>query len=381
MVLPDAYFSDDQEALETQAALLLFLGLLAHRERHMGDGFVTTITPLDWEELGIEDDYLELGIPEKIRELQEISKIRYGLSYLRELLDRDGVDTHEWLGQPGETRPDMGTLQADLSRRLFESPDFLNLAKLVAVSLHHTALLVRVAAASTSFDVLADAVRIAGPVLLEGTYSEDALVRDVAATALARVAPDHPRVAEMTRQGAYVGEGRPSNTSLIVHGTWARNETWWQPGGDFHNYLLTVDSSLYAGSDRYEWSGGYSTQARAIAALDLVDWTMQMNWYAPDLFTHSHGGSVAMLANRAMDIGRLVLLSCPVHKHDYWPNFGRVQKVVSIRVHMDLVILADHGGQRFRDPNIEENVLPLCFDHSKSHEDATWTKYDVPSMI
>ena len=264
---------------------------------------------------------------------------------------------------------------------MFEEPGFLNLAKLVAVSLHHSSLLVRVAAASTSFDVLVDAGRLAGPVLIEGTYSEDALVRDVAATALARVAPDHPRIIELTRQGALIGEGRPANTSLIVHGTWARNATWWQPGGDFHDYLLNnVDSSLYAGFDRYDWSGGYSDHARAIAALELVDWTMQMNWYQPDLFTHSHGGNVAMLANRAMDIGRLVLLSCPVHKNAYWPNFGRVQKVVSIRVHMDLVILADRGGQRFRDPNIEENVLPLWFDHSNTHDPNTWVDQDIPSM-
>lgn len=378
---PEAFFADDQEAYESQAALLLFLGLLAHREHQTGVEFVTTYAPLDWDELGIEDDYLELGIPEGIRALQEISVTQYGLSFLLDMLDRDGIEARGWFGRPAEERPDIGTLQADLASRLFESPDYLNVAKLVAVSLHHASLLVRVAAASTSFDVLLDAGRLAGPVLLEGTYSEDALVRELAATALARVAPDHPRLVELTLQGAFVGESRPSNTSLIVHGTWARNETWWQPGGDFHNYLLTVDSSLYAGSDRYEWSGGYSDQARAIAALELVDWTMQMNWYQPDLFTHSHGGNVAMLANRALDIGRLVMLSCPVHKKDYWPVFGRVQKVVSIRVHMDLVILADRGGQRFRDPNIEENVLPLWFDHSKSHDDATWTKYDVPSMI
>jgi hypothetical protein len=379
---PEAFFADDQAAHESQAALLLFLGLLAHREHQTSYDFVTTTTPLDWDELGIEDDYLELGIPERIRALQEIAVTQYGLSFLSDMLARDGIEARGWLGQPGEEMPDIGTLQAHLASRLFESPDYLNVAKLVAVSLHHVALLVRVAAASTSFDVLLDAGRLAGPVLLEGTYSEDSLVRDLAATALARVAPGHPRIVELTLQGVIVGESRPSNTSLIVHGTWARTETWWQPGGDFHDYLLnSVDGTLYAGSDRYEWSGGYSDQARAIAALELVDWTMQMNWYQPDLFTHSHGGNVAMLANRALDIGRLVMLSCPVHKKDYWPVFGRVQKVVSIRVHMDLVILADRGGQRFRDPNIEENVLPLWFDHSKSHDDATWTKYNVPSMI
>jgi len=77
-----------------------------------------------------------------------------------------------------------------------------------------------------------------------------------------------------------------------------------------------------------------------------------------DLYTHSHGGSVAMLANQAgTDVGQMVLLSCPVHWPKYSPDFNHTQKIVSVRVHLDLVILADGGGQRFEDPRIAENVL------------------------
>ena len=90
-----------------------------------------------------------------------------------------------------------------------------------------------------------------------------------------------------------------------------------------------------------------------------------------------------MLANqaRAIDIGLLVLLSCPVHKNKYWPDFNRTRKVVSIRVHMDLVIPADGGGQRFRDPQIHENVLPLWFNHSTTHDPDTWIQHKIPEML
>jgi predicted alpha/beta-hydrolase family hydrolase len=100
------------------------------------------------------------------------------------------------------------------------------------------------------------------------------------------------------------------------------------------------------------------------------------------LFTHSHGGSAAMLATQAgMNVGELVLLSCPVHAHKYYPEFGHAKRIVSIRVRMDLVILADRGGQRFKDARIEENVLPVWFNHSASHDPKVWQDHDVPRMI
>jgi alpha-beta hydrolase superfamily lysophospholipase len=101
-----------------------------------------------------------------------------------------------------------------------------------------------------------------------------------------------------------------------------------------------------------------------------------------DLFTHSHGGSVAMLAtHNGTAVGRLVLLSCPVHWPKYTPDFARVVKVVSVRVHLDLVILVDGGGQRFTDPRIHENVLPIWFDHFATHDPDVWRREDVPSLL
>jgi hypothetical protein len=88
-----------------------------------------------------------------------------------------------------------------------------------------------------------------------------------------------------------------------------------------------------------------------------------------------------MLASKTADFGRMVLLSCPVHRRKYFPNFARVQKVVSIRVRADLVILADGGGQRFRDPRIEEIVLPIWFNHSITHDPGTWDAQGLPGRV
>ena len=45
------------------------------------------------------------------------------------------------------------------------------------------------------------------------------------------------------------------------------------------------------------------------------------------------------------------------------------------------MILVDGGGQRFRHPMIEENVLPIWFNHSATHDPEVWVKYDVPEML
>src|SRR5262249_27033833 len=160
----------------------------------------------------------------------------------------------------------------------------------------HPDPLVRVAAASAYTDVgMAGQQARAIQILVEGTYSTDSLVRNVAATALARVLPGHPRLVELIQPVEIPEAGEPSHTSTIIHGTWPRKNTWWQPpNGDFFSYLKTnVDSSLYSASDRFEWSGSWSDAARALGAIDLNAWVQAHGLAGLDLFTHSHGGSVA----------------------------------------------------------------------------------------
>jgi pimeloyl-ACP methyl ester carboxylesterase len=270
----------------------------------------------------------------------------------------------------------------DLARRLARNPNAVTAAQLTRASLQHRHELPRVAAAAAHAELASDP---AGALAVLGASldSADPLVARLAATALARIAPEDERLRVLLRRRPSRSARRRSHTSLLVHGTFARSSTWWQPGGDFHEYLRTeVRPDLYSAADRFEWSGGWSDAARAVGAADLRAWVDAHGLEGLDLFTHSHGGSVAMLASQGgLTIGELVMLSCPVHVPEYVPDFTRVSRAISIRVHMDLVILVDGGGQKFQDPRIEEHVLPIWFDHFATHDPQVWRDHDVPSLI
>jgi hypothetical protein len=259
-------------------------------------------------------------------------------------------------------------------------------APLVAAALFESCLesddeLVRVAAAAGYWEVGLEGARLQ-EVLAAGLTTDDELVQDVARTTLARVAPEFPFRPDLGFDDLS-GPPRLINSTLLVHGTFARQAAWWRPGGDFHTYILQeVRGDLYAGPDPFRWSGIYSDAARLLGSEDLVAWHQAHGSGAVDLITHSHGGSVAMLASYApLSIGKLVLLSCPVHWSKYSPHFASIGETISVRVHCDLVILADRGGQRFHDPQIAEHVVGLWFKHAASHEPDFWRKFGVPAFL
>lgn len=273
--------------------------------------------------------------------------------------------------------PRFRRLAGDLAKK----KNHLTAASLMEACLRHPHALVRAAAALSYFGLTSEPSRLIG-ILEDCTQSDDDLVRAVAATGLARLAPESPRLAGLSRRTTHATVGFSAHTSLLVHGTWAANEQWWKPGGNFHSYLLNgIRPDLYAGADAFSWSGIYSEAARAIAATELQGWLAGHTIQTPYLLTHSHGGSVAMLATQnGLNTGPLVLLSCPVHS-TYMPDFARTGPVLSIRVKLDLVILADGGGQKFSDPRIKEKILPIWFDHSATHDPAVWQKYNLRSVI
>jgi len=368
---PDAFREKGDAASLSRAAILLIL-----RAQLRGDDRALEARAEETKALPIpEDDLSRFPVPRLrragVRIPRDVIRERIGRAYALEV--KEGTLDRESARLSDEVVPDLVT-------RLYETPSLMAAAELAEACLSHRDELTRVAAAAAHFEISAslDAVEILG----EATKSRVELVQGVAATALARVAPADPRLARLTKQRRRKQGGSPTRTSLLVHGTFARNYAWWQPGGNFHSYLTGIRPDLYAASDRFEWSGGYSDAARALGASDLASWTNARALQGLDLFTHSHGGSVAMLASQAgLSVGKLVLLSSPAHPHKYMPDFNRVSQVVSIRVHLDLVILADGGGQRFQHPNITENVLPLWFDHSATHRPSVWNKYGLPAMI
>lgn len=270
----------------------------------------------------------------------------------------------------------------DCAQRLFDKPIAANAADLFALCMDHPTALVRIAASIASMPLSsrpAENVKT----LVQGVRSADALEREVAATGLARYAPAHPALRRFGRVARVPRVRKPAETLMLVHGTWASSEAWYQPGGDFFKFIQSLRPDLYDQPDFFRWSAGWNDRARDTGALSLKQWVEKRNEQGLDLMGHSHGANVILKATMfGLRIGKAVLLSCPVHVDKYFPNFANLTAPVqSVRVHADLVILADGGGQRFRHPDIHETVLPIWFDHGATHEPKVWQDNNIALKI
>ena len=374
---PEAFRQTGSEAVQSQAALLLLLGRQLRGDDQAIRASATAVGRESQVEVISTEDEAEFPVP-RLRvtgERVRAADVQHGLvqRYGRLMKRRGPVE-------PGT--PELPEALGDAAERLYANPEPANAAELMEGCLRHPDELTRVAAAASYFALSTRPQRLLR-ILVRGTRSSEPLVRDVAATALARVAPEHSRLRQMMKRGPSRSGGEPSHTAMFVHGTLARNHEWWQPGGSFHVYMKdSVRPDVYSADDRFDWSGGYSDAARDIGADELRAWVNQHNLAGVDLFGHSHGANLTMQATKfGLQAGKLVLLSCPVHVHKYLPDFVQVLGVVSIRVHLDLVILADRGGQRFHHPQIQENVLSIWFDHGASHKPQVWQQHNVSALL
>jgi hypothetical protein len=270
----------------------------------------------------------------------------------------------------------------DCAERVFKKPVATNAADLFALCLDHPKALVRIAAAIASLPLTTRPQQNLRA-LVSGLKSDDELERSLAATGLARTYPDHPALRRLSRGKTARRVKRRRNTSLLIHGTWASDNPWYQPGGDFFKHIRSRRADLYGAADFFKWSGGWSDGARQTGAVELRQWVESRNEQGLDLIGHSHGANLMLKAtDLGLVIGKAVLLSCPVHVDKYFPNFAHLQApIFSVRVHMDLVILADGGGQRFSHPEIKEIVLPIWFDHSATHEPQVWIDNNLAHKI
>lgn len=366
---PEAFTQLDENGIEAQAAILLGIGSQLRGDRQkMQARSAAVAQPTDTM---LAEDLEEFPIPR----LAPASR-RYGREQIEDkTLARFGMSISEAPGEPQTLAKIADDVYTTRSREAA--------AGLAYASMHHSHPLVCVAAANAALPVTttpAEPIEI----LAKYTRSDDELVRDVAATSLARYMPEHPALRDLVGGDETPLLPTPAETSMLIHGTWARNNPWYQPpNGNFWQYIKgNVWPDLYANSDFFRWSGGYSDGARDLWADRLVAWIQGKNENGISLMTHSHGGSVAMLATwRGVQFDRLVLLSCPVHPAKYSVNFAAVNRVVSVRVRLDLVLLADGSGSRFNDPRYNEHVLPIWFNHFKSHDPATWTRFNIPGML
>lgn len=361
----EAFDEDTPNSRRTQAALLLSVGAgVAEQAEHV---------PQDDEEFPL-PRFEPIAHAAPIEVEQACRKLDLGLSaddYVRAADVRVSSDQ-----------------AAQLTRELYDAPDVDTAAALVEAGMHSRYRLVRTAGAIAALGTTGqreDVIRV----LEESAQSDDAEIRELARTGLARAVPDHPllnRYVRRPRRGAARDE--PSNTAVVSHGTWAANGRWWRTGGEFYEYLKGITPSLHVHPESFAWSGGYSHAERSLAADELIDWMSDQQLDRPDYIAHSHGITVANLATqRGLELDRVVMMAYPVHAvpNNWLPDIQKVNKIVDVRVRFDLVIIADGGGQRLpanwrNHPKVTE-ARNGWFNHSAPHDRDYWERHGIPALL
>jgi hypothetical protein len=170
--------------------------------------------------------------------------------------------------------------------------------------------------------------------------------------------------------------------STMIHGTWAWAGDWWEPGGEFHNFIRDNHrSNLYNGGAPFSWSGVYRPGHRKRGAERLSKWSGAL---APDgfqtVFAHSYGGDVAAgaVAIHRTRVDELVLLSAPAT--EYVEAAARTNMhIVDVRLYLDPVLGLARRWQRIeKRSNVTEVVFKKWrLDHGATHRDRVWRKEDV----
>jgi len=82
---------------------------------------------------------------------------------------------------------------------------------------------------------------------------------------------------------------------IIVHGTWAKHEKWYQPGGDFFEVVKALALGMYDEIIPFSWSGKNKAQDRFQAGKDLA--VLIEKYDSVVLIAHSHGANVGIIAS------------------------------------------------------------------------------------
>lgn len=356
---PDIRFREDQ----TQAAyLLILLNLLSPRDQ---------IKP---EHMAPPKDLEAIGLSSRLYRLPQPGEVKFSLESIRKEL---GFQSTAYEILPNQLVND----QRDIAKKIHEEPNLQDIAKLATMSFYHPDPLVRITAAPLLM-VLTGDNKDALEELRRGTKLKDSQLSLLAATLLARFSPQDSALDQPTggRQSGPGKEEKP-NTTIVIHGTWASDQNWWKNGYSFFEYMehdVPFDD-LFLGDDPYEWSGNWSHDARKRAATKLETWATQHQEDCLNVVAHSHGGNVGFLASNSVQFGRMIMLSTPAHPHLYNPvNY---KSLFSLRVHLDLVVLADGGGNKFPDWNLLQEKYLGWFNHSSTHSERLWENKQIPSWL
>ncbi|MEA2023049.1 MAG: hypothetical protein U9N79_02025 [Actinomycetota bacterium] len=360
-VMPSADVESTQAAAASQSALLL-----SARAGVLGVDDEAEL----WKEDAADSDF---AIPD-LEALRRTRRLR-----VDEATEPLGVSARELEQQDA---PDLQDEMVRTVNHLYERPSVEGAAALFEAAMYSPHPLVRVSAAAGARETTRLRKRIRYT-LETGAESEGPLVARLAQTALAKIDPGDPHVQKrVIPQPDSKKHHRESSTAVVTHGTFAADADWYQPGGGFYEALAVNRPDLKPHDESFRWTGAYSDAARRADALLLKQWIDDQGLDEPDFFAHSHGGTVAHHATkRKARFNRLVLMGWPVHER-WFPKFRNVQRIIDVRVRLDLVIILDRGGQRFRtdDFDIEEHRHGW-FDHTSTREPEYWDEHDLWKVL
>lgn len=191
------------------------------------------------------------------------------------------------------------------------------------------------------------------------------------------------------------GPGGSQVLTVIVHGTFAANQTWWQQGtGNFWAYINSKVSNLCGGQGAFSWSGANHHAARVQAGGALVNWAAKQTYQSLDIIAHSHGGNVCFLASRmGLKIRKLITLGTPI-RTEYPPDvrqIGTIHNVYSTRDHVQTPTgtLPNRRGEG-RSLGDAANVINHRADddghggqpgHSELHEKDAWIASNLDPLL
>lgn len=281
-----------------------------------------------------------------------------------------------------DSKPQLQREMARAAEALYQKPRLKTAAALFEAAMRSPHPLVAVAGAAGARETtrLRNKIR---ETLVDGARCDDRLTVRLAEAAIGHIGPMEEiadeRVIERPKSKK---RHRKSDTAVITHGSFAADNPWYQPGGDFYEAMAANRPDLHVHDQSFKWTGSYSHQARLADAELLERWISDQGLSAPDFFAHSHGATVALLAtNRGVQFDRLVLMGWP-SREKWFPDFTRVNRIIDIRVRFDLVILLDGGRQRFRTDQFDiEEHRNGWFNHSATHESDYWDDHDLWSVI
>lgn len=167
------------------------------------------------------------------------------------------------------------------------------------------------------------------------------------------------------------------NILIIIHGTFAKDALWYQPGGDFYTALRTSfkEHALLP----FMWSGGLGEAARMQGAKELANFII--TYYHPhdrfSLIGHSHGVDVALdtaeiLSSTSYKMYRLYTLGGPIRLQNGRPNMNVIEKVHNFfsygdRVQPIIQLFSRIFPSHPRITNTQLRIHSRCPDHTNMH--------------